>query len=129
MWLPLTVTAMLQMIDEGRALDIVSKYFMLAESTGYVRQDLMTRFFLYVFLLDFIDYTHGFFSEYDYKMIDTALRKLFSGGGCLLPYTVFCANRVTLGRNEYMGVLRNRITEDLSGNEDRFTQDDNIRTV
>lgn len=117
------------MIDEGKALNIVSKYFGILENTGYVRTDLMRRFFLYIFLLDFIDYTHGFFSEYDYKLVDTGLRKLFSGGGCLLPYTVFCADKVVLGRNEYMGILKNRITEDIPGNDDRFTEDDYIRVV
>lgn len=120
---------MLQMIDEGRALDIVTKYFGFLESTGYVRPDLMKRFFLYVFLLDFIDYTHGFFTEDDYKLVDTALRKLFSGGGCLLPYDSSCTNRIKLGRNEYMGTLRNRITEDQLGNDDRYTEDDFMRTV
>ena len=117
------------MIDEGKALDIVSKYFGFLEATGYVRPDLMKRFFLYVFLLDFVDYAHAFFTEEDYKLMDTALRKLFSGGGCLLPYSVFCNNRVVLGRNEYMGVMKRRITEDASCNEDRYTEDDFIRTV
>lgn len=119
------------MIDEGKALNIVSKYFGFLESTGYVRADLMKRFFLYIFLLDFIDNTHSFFTEEDYDLVDKALRKMFSGGGCLLPYSVLCNNRVVLGKNEYMGTLRNRITETLSdpSETDRYTEDDYMRTV
>lgn len=128
---------MLQVIDEGRALDTTVKYFDILKNTGYIKPGMLSRFVLYLFLLDFVDSTHRFFSEEDYNAVDNALRKLFSNGGCLLPYTVFCTNKVTLGRNEYMGVLKNRITEDWAvdengrpiPNKDRYTQDDYIRVI
>ena len=56
----------------------------------------------------------------DYDAVDNALRKLFAGGGCLLPYSVFCVDRVTLGLNEYMGTLKNRISEDAAVDKDDF---------
>ena len=128
---------MLQVIDEGKALETTVKYFDILKSTGYIKPGMMQRYFLYMFLLDFVDYTHNFFTEKDYDAVDNALRKLFAGGGCLLPYSVFCVDKVILGRNEYMGILKNRITEDNAvdmdgndiGNDDRYTQDDIIRIV
>lgn len=128
---------MLQVIDEGKALETTVKYFDILKNTGYIKPGMMQRYFLYMFLLDFVDYTHNFFTEEDYDAVDNALRKLFAGGGCLLPYSVFCVDKVTLGRNEYMGTLKNRITEDHAvdidgndiGNDDRYTQDDIIRIV
>ena len=128
---------MLQVIDEGKALETTVKYFDILKNTGYVKPGMMQRYFLYMFLLDFVDYTHNFFTEEDYDAVDNALRKLFAGGGCLLPYSVFCVDKVTLGRNEYMGTLNNRITEDYAvdkdgnniGDNDRYTEDDIIRIV
>lgn len=128
---------MLQVIDEGKALETTVKYFDILKNTGYIKPGMMQRYFLYMFLLDFVDYTHNFFTEEDYDAVDNALRKLFAGSGCLLPYSVFCVDKVTLGRNEYMGTLKNRITEDNAvdidgndiGNDDRYTQDDIIRVI
>ena len=128
---------MLQVIDEGKALETTVKYFDILKNTGYIKPGMMQRYFLYMFLLDFVDYTHNFFTEEDYDAVDNALRKLFAGGSCLLPYSVFCVDKIILGRNEYMGTLKNRITEDHAvdmdgndiGNDDRYTQDDIIRIV
>ena len=125
------------MIDEGKALNTVTKYFDILKNTGYIKPGMMQRYVIYMFLLDFVDYTHRFFSDEDYDAVDNALRKLFAGGGCLLPYEVFCVEMVTLGRNEYMGTLKNRITEDNSvdengnpiKNKDRYTQDGDNRII
>ena len=121
--------AMLGLIDENKALDIQERYYSVLRQTGYMKHNMVLRYLAYIFLLDFIDYAHGFFTEGDYNMISKALSVLFTNGGCLMPYPVFCANRAVLGRNEYMGTLKNRITEDLPGNDDRFTEDDYMRTV
>lgn len=128
---------MLQVIDEGKALETTTKYFDILKNTGYMNPGMMQRYLLYMFLLDFVDYTHNYFTEEDYNAVDNALRKLFAGGGCLLPYSVFCVDKVTLGRNEYMGTLKNRITEDHAvdidgrniGDKDRYTEDDIIRII
>lgn len=128
---------MLQVIDEGKALETTVKYFDILKNTGYINPGMMQRYFLYIFLLDFVDYAHGFFTEEDYDAVDNALRKLFAGGGCLLPYSVFCVDKITLGKNEYMGKLKNRITEDLTVdkdgnhiyNKDRYTEDGDVRVI
>lgn len=125
------------MIDEGKAPETTTKYFDILKNTGYMNPGMMQRYLLYMFLLDFVDYTHNYFTEEDYNAVDNALRKLFAGGGCLLPYSVFCVDKVTLGRNEYMGTLKNRITEDHAvdidgrniGDKDRYTEDDIIRII
>ncbi len=125
------------MIDEGKALETTTKYFDILKNTGYMNPGMMQRYLLYMFLLDFVDYTHNYFTEEDYNAVDNALRKLFAGGGCLLPYSVFCVDKVTLGRNEYMDTLKNRITEDHAvdidgrniGDKDRYTEDDIIRVI
>lgn len=125
------------MIDERKALGVTTKYFDILKNTGYIKPAMMQRYFLYMFLLDFVDYTHGFFTDKDYDAVDNALRKLFADGGCLLPYSLTCVDKVKLGRNEYMGILRDRITEDHAvtennkniGDKDRFTQDDIIRII
>lgn len=125
------------MIDEGKALETTTKYFDILKNTGYMKPGMMQRYLLYMFLLDFVDYTHNYFTEDDYDAVDNALRKLFAGGDCLLPYSVFCVDKVTLGRNEYMGTLKNRITEDHAvdidgrniGDKDRYTEDDIIRII
>ena len=120
---------MIQVIDEGRALDTTMKYFDILKNTGYIKPEMMRRYFLYMFLLEFVDDTHRFFTEDDYDVMDIALRKLFSNGGCLLPYSVFCVDKAKLGTNDYMGTLKNRITEDIAGNDDRYTEDDNMRVI
>jgi len=122
---------MLQTFDERTALDISKRYFNLLSQTGYVRHYNVLRFLMYVFLLDFVDYTHGFFSEEDYNQVDRALRILFADGGCLMPYPVFCTNKAVIGRNEYMGNMRIRRTEDAAvpSYTERFTEDDKHRTV
>lgn len=120
---------MLRLIDEGKALDIQTRYYSVLEKTGYMKHDMVLRYLVYLFLLDFVDYTHSFFTEEDYNKVAKALGILFSGGNCLMPYPVFCVNRAVLGRPEYMGQIRVRKTEDLSGYEDRYTGDDNVRVI
>ena len=125
------------MIDEGKALKVTSKYFDILKNTGYMKPAMMQRYVIYMFLLDFVDYTHRFFTDEDYNAVDNALRKLFANGGCLLPYDLACVDKVKLGTNDYMGTLKNRITEDHSvdengkniGTKDRYTEDDINRIV
>lgn len=119
------------MIDEAKALDVANRYFSLLSTAGYVKPGQTRRFLSYLFLLDFVDFTHAFFSEEDYNMVDKMLRRLFTDGGCLMPYPVFCTNRAKLGRNEYMGVMKVRKTETTNDPSytDRFTEDEHHRLV
>lgn len=120
---------MLQMINEGNALNIHERYFTILEKTGYIKPNSMVRFLAYQFILDLVEYGHAFFTEEDYDKVNAALEFLFSNGGCLLPYQVFCTNRVTVGRNEYLREMKIRKTEDASDYLDRYTEDDYHRTV
>lgn len=118
---------MIAMIDEAKALNVIKKYFYLLENTGSVSDSMMKKLSAYLFLVDFVEYVHSFLTEEDYVAIDKVLKRLFTGGGCLLPYSVFCANKAKLGRNEYMGTFRIRVTEITR--TDRSTENDYLRTV
>lgn len=122
---------MLQAIAEDRAFKTLGTYFSTVEKTGYVKHETMLRFMMYLFLIDLVEYTHEFFTDKDYNTVADALAKLFSTGGCMLPYPVFCANRATLGRNHYLGTLKLRVTEaePASAGTKRITEDDNLRAV
>lgn len=122
---------MLQVIAEKRALKTLETYFNVAEKVGYVKHDVLFRFMLYLFLIDFVEFTHDFFTQKDYDIVADALEYLFSTGGCLLPYPVFCTNRVKMGRAHYMGTLKVRVTEGerAATRKKRFTEDDFLRVV
>ena len=122
---------MLQVIAEKKALRTLDRYFNVVEKTGYVKSDMLSRFLMYLFLIDFVEYTHDFFTQKDYDIVADALGYLFSTGSCLLPYPVFCTNRATVGRAHYMGTLRVRVTEGdrVQDREKRFTEDDYMRVI
>lgn len=122
---------MLQVIAEKRALKTLDTYFSTVEKTGYVKDNVLDRFLMYLFLIDFVEFTHDFFTEKDYNTVADALASLFSTGNCMLPYPVFCANRITLGRAHYMGTFKVRVTEAerIANTKKRITEDDNLRAV
>ena len=128
---------MLDMVDKGKALNIAKKYFYLLEKTGYVKNETVRKYLVYLFCLDLLEYGFPFMEEDDYVMVDRLLKRMFTGGGCLLPYNVVCAGRVKLGSSMPMGTLKIRKTEYNSidrnsrpiGYKDRSTQDDKQRTV
>lgn len=120
---------MFSLVDDNKLLSVIDRYYLVLEKTGYVKHSTVTRLLIYEFLADFIDNTAFFITEKDYNMIDSLLKKLFTNGGCLLPYPVFCTNRVKLHRYGADGTVR--ITEDLTvdkdgnfiGHETRVTED------
>ena len=122
---------MLQVVAEKRALRTLNTYFDVAKKTGYVKHDVLLRFMMYLFLIDFVEFTHDFFTQRDYDTVSDALSYLFSTGGCLLPYPVFSTNRATVGRAHYLGTLRLRVTEGARAvdRQDRITEDEQLRTV
>lgn len=121
---------MLQVIAEKKALNTIKGYVDIVGKTGYVKHDMMRRMLTYLFLIDFVEYTHDFFTMDDYNTIAILLEKLFSNGGCLLPYPVFCTNRVKVGVPHYIGSLRLRVTEGRTVDDriKRVTETDILRT-
>lgn len=122
---------MLQVIAEKKALNTLKRYFNTVQKTGYVKHEMLCRYMKYLFLIDLVEYTHDFFTQKDYDTVAEALAKLFSDGGCMLPYPVLCANRATLGRAHYMGTFKLRVTEGdrLVDRDKRITEDEQLRTV
>lgn len=122
---------MLQVIAEKKALDTLKRYYNTVDKTGYVKHEVLCRYMKYLFLIDLVEYTHEFFTQKDYDIVAEALSKLFSDGGCMLPYPVLCANRATLGRAHYMGTFKVRSTEGerVRDRSKRITEDEHLRTV
>ena len=122
---------MVGVIEEIKALPIVRKYFDVLSVTGYVKHSTVRRFLIYIFLIDLVKWTFPYFSEKDYEQLNLALIKIFTGGGCLLPYQALSANRMQIkldarGLPYYQGTPRYRVTEE---SELRSTETNNVRTV
>lgn len=126
---------MFSVLNENKALDVLSRYYGQLKLTGYVKETTVKRMLVYLFLIDFIENTFWHLEEEDYYMLSQLLRKLFSDGDCLFPYPVFCTNRVVLGKDGGPMHARLRITEDETvdtddndvANFDRITEDDELR--
>ena len=118
---------MLSLINDKIANNILKRYYSQLEKTGYVKETSVKRMLVYLFLIDFVDNTFWYLEDKDYTYISRLMNFLFSNGDCLLPYPVFCTNRAVLGRDGEPMRARLRITEDLSGNIDRITEDDELR--
>lgn len=120
---------MLQVVAEKKALKTLGNYFAMLGKTGYVRNSQVRRFLAYLFLIDFVSYTSTYFTRKDYDTVADALGRLFANGGCLMPYPVFCSNRIVLGKPYYMGALKLRVTEGerVEDRIKRITEDDILR--
>ena len=124
---------MLELLDKDKAFDSLKRYFYLLEKTGYVKSATVKKYLVYLFAIDFAHYAFPFMDEDEYIMLDRLMKRMFTNGGCLLPYPVACAKRVTFGDNGYMGKLKIRRTEDISSRglekKDRSTENEHLRTV
>lgn len=77
---------MVETIEDKRVLAHLVSYFEMLKKTGYVNSKITGRFLLYLFLYDFVESLYDYFYEEDYNQVNTLLLKVFSDGGCLLPY-------------------------------------------
>lgn len=117
---------MASLFDDKTVLSIIDGYYSHLEKAGYVKHGTVIRMIMYEFLTEFVNNTYFFITEEDYSMIDSLMKKLFTNGGCLMPYPVLCANRVNIAGYGADGVVR--ITENdynhngLSGNIARTTE-------
>lgn len=122
---------MLQIVAEKEAFGALNKYINILRKTGYTGPGVYKWFLLYIFLIDFLEYTHDFFSDDDYVAVTDAFSKLSGMSGCLVPYPVFCTNRATLGRAHYIGPFKVRVSEAerVADRIKRVTQEGDLRTV
>ena len=120
---------MLQVVAEKKALKTLGNYFAMLSKTGYVKNLQVRRFLAYLFLIDFVEYTSAYFTRKDYDTVAEALGRLFANGGCLMPYPIFCSNRIKVGKPYYMGALRLRVTEGKKVEDriKRITEDEILR--
>lgn len=107
----------------------MQSYFNLLKQTGYVNDKLTFRYLIYLFLYDFTDSLYDFFTEEDYYCVQRLLLNIFSDGGCLLPYENFTSDHIKIGTPRYEGHGIKRLSEVLSGDKDRWANDDNLRLL
>lgn len=117
---------MLELIENEKALALVDRYFTMLGNTGYVKTKTVSRYLLYLFLVDFVDTLYFFMTDEDYACVNKLLVSLFSGAGCLLPYKLNCSHKTVVGLPTYMGYITKRVTED---EEDRITEDGTLRAI
>ena len=116
---------MIEVIDSKNILSHIETYFNTLKHTGYVKDSMNYRFLLYLFLYDFMETFYPMLGDEEYKLIDRLLVRLFSDGGCMLPYS----NRgmdVYVKNMWYNGPVIHRLTED-DESETRFTEDERHR--
>lgn len=118
---------MIQVLEKGKAIETLNRYFTTISATGYVKPIVVKRFLAYLFLVDFVEKIYEFLDESDYNFIRDALLKLFSTGCCLLPYELFCKNRTFIAESEHSNVFVVRIAEKDSWH--RITEGDSYRTT
>ena len=117
---------MLVAIEKDRAAKLLKEYFSYLSTTGYVRQTIKGRYLFWLFILYFVENVYPLLTENDYSVINNALIKLFSSGGCLLSYQFLPRTDVTVGSSLYMGSFSIRTTEE---NAWRATETSRIRAV
>lgn len=118
---------MLNVINKSKAMPIVKRYYTKATVTGYVAHPLVKRMMAYMFLIDFIETLYPYFEDDGtYRLIDMAMVKIFTDGGCIFPYEATHANYLQIGKAHYMGNSSLRITTD---NIMRETENDYLRRV
>lgn len=120
---------MLTAIDNDKALSYVSKYFTLVSRTGYAKHNIVQWYLFYLFIIDFVNWVYPYFTDDDYKKVDMAIVKLFSGGNCLVPYQVFSYDKLKIARHvglaHYTGPSILRKTEPVGYT--RTTEDETLR--
>ena len=89
------------LLDKKKAMAYVKNYFSTLKETGYVSPSSVSRYLVYLFLIDFVDTLYPYITYEDYMEIDKLLGSIFGTGGCLLPYPVFCKRKINIGRYRY----------------------------
>jgi len=118
---------MIEVLEKEKVVKTLNSYFSMLQATGYVKPIATKRFLAYLFIVDFVEKVYDMLDEKDYNIIRDALLKLFSTGCCLLPYNLFCKNRVTIGQPVHSKVFAVRITEADSWH--RVTENDKLRAT
>ena len=122
---------MIGVIKEKKALDFVMLYFDLLSKTGYAKHKMTRWYLLYIFLIDFYNWVYPYFTDDDYKTLDMAMVKLFSGGNCLVPYQVIMTDRLNIARHvclaHYTGPSVLRKTQPVGVT--RTTENNTLRRV
>lgn len=116
---------MIEVVNSKSAVAYLENYFDILKKFGYTKNSVVNRFLAYAFLVDFVDTLYYFFTEEDYRVVESAMMSVFRNAYCLLPYSKFCIQKVKLGTPYSNAASRvTEVTRDL-----RSTQDDNLRKI
>ena len=112
-------------------MPIVKRYYTKAAVTGYIAHPFVKRMMAYMFLIDFVETLYPYFEDDGtYRLVDRAMVKIFTDGGCIFPYEAIHANYLQMvdavGKAHYMGNSILRITTDGIM---RDTENDFLRRV
>ena len=77
---------MLQVVEKTNAKAILDKYFGSLAARGYLNHDVVKRFILWAFLLEFVEKVYYLLDDDDYNKISHLLDCIFFSNNCLLSY-------------------------------------------
>ena len=129
MWM-LEILGMKELLSKASAKDAYVRYFNTLRKRGYLGGHSSCRLLVYTFIMDLLHSDlNWYITDEDYAQIRKALRALY--GDCLLPYPIFCTNRIVLGSPMLLGDANMRITEveeDMRVTEDGYTRVVEVKT-
>ena len=120
---------MLEVTQGDKILNILNGYYQMLSGMGHVNYAQKQNMLIYLFLVDFVESVYDYFTDEDYALMIKALKRIFTNGGCLMPYSVFKQGRlfvgnVTHGAAHYIGDVHLRASENIKV---RLAQNYNIR--
>ena len=116
---------MLLAIEREQAKQILDKYYKVLSSSGYVRHDIVVRYMIWLYVVDFVERVYHLLTNGDYNRINRLLIALFGPKSCLLPYLTRRTD-LTIGNGMYMGMFDLRATEDTKLRE---SEDERLRRM
>lgn len=115
---------MLQEVERESTEKFLRGYFDELSRKGYVKKDLVRRFIVWLFLVDFVERVYKLLTSDDYNKINDMMICLFNGMNCLLPYD---QNRTHFNISDtVLQIFNLRATEDAML---RKTELDTIRII
>ena len=101
---------MLLAIEKEQGKEFLDRYYAVLGATGYVKQPMVVRYLVWLFLVDFAELVYQCLTDDDYNLINDALIYLFSTGCCLLPYK-YTRAPIVFEEDAYIGNFNLRATE------------------
>lgn len=102
---------MLLAIEKDKAKKTLNSYFNKLKVTGYVKHPVVTKYLIWLFLVDFVERVYMLLTDEDYNYINNLLICIFNNTDCLLRYHVEQRDFI-YGNPGFKKAFRLRISED-----------------